>query len=349
MEKKKGLIVTLLIIAILLVSSSAFSQTPIKWRGQSAYPTAPGVAPFPELAGSQNSGPFFAKWLKERTKGQLLLDVAQQGSIMPVTQSFTAVSRGVIDFVGLYYGAFHSGQMPEANIEVGLPFAWETMSEAWDGLYNRKLADEFKKIYAENNIYWIPYICNILYGFGTTFPVPDVESLKGKKIRAGGVYGDVVKALGASPVLLPMGEVYMALKLGTIDGTIMSLDSVETAKMAEVWKYYVTSPNLNTIVGSLLINMDSFNKLPDNIKALIENEAPLALLGHAVSNEPYEIYLANKYAKQLPFNLVRWPDSEAVKMRKIGYSVWDQVAAKSPRCAKLVEMVRSQMRDLGKM
>jgi len=275
--------------------------------------------------------------------------VAQQGSIMPVAQSFSAVSKGVIDFAGLYYGAFHSGQMPETDIEIGLPFAWETMSEAWDGLYNRKIADEIKKVYAENNIYWIPYICNVHYGFGTNFPVPGVESLKGKKIRAGGIYGEVVKAVGASPVVLPMGEVYMALKLGTIEGTIMSLDAVETSKMAEVWKYYVVSPNPNTIIGSIIINMNSFNKLPDNIKTLIEDNAPLALLGHAVSNLPYEDFLANKYGKQNPFVTVRWPYSEAVKIRKICYGVWDQVAAKSPRCAKLVEMVRSQMRDLGKM
>lgn len=350
MKKKKVLMVVLLIIASLFFASSGFSQTPIRWRGQNAYPTPPDIGPFPKsMAGTGNAPYVFANWLNRETKGQFQLNMAQPGAIVPVAQMFTSISKGVLDFGGLYYGAYHSGIMPETDIEIGLPFAWETLSEAWDGLHNRKLIDEFRKIYAEHNIYWIPVICNSNYGFGTRFPIPNPEALKGKKIRAGGIYGDLVKKLGASPVLMPPGEVYMGLKLGTIDGTILSLDHVESAKLKEVWTNYLISPNLNTIVGSFLINMDSFKKLPDNIKSMIENQTDLVLLENSLNNYVFELYLANKASKEHPFKLVYWSDADANKVKKVGYSLWESIAAKSPRCAKLVNIVRDQMKDLGKM
>lgn len=294
MKKKKVLMVVLLVIASLLFASSGFSQTPIRWRGQNAYPTPPEIGPFPKsTAGTGNAPLVFANWLSRETKGRFQLNLAPSGSIVPVAQMFTAVSKGVLDFGGLYFGAFHSGLMPETDIEIGLPFAWENLSEAWDGLHNRKLLDEIRKIYAEHNIYWIPVICNSNYSFGTRFPIPNPEALKGKKIRAGGIYGELVKKLGASPVLMPAGEVYMGLKLGTIDGTIFDLSQVEASKLKEVWTNYLINPNLNVIIGSLLINMDTFKKLPDDVKSMIENQVHLVLLENSLNNYVYEHYPYN--------------------------------------------------------
>lgn len=351
MERKKVFIVILLVMASLIVASSGFSQTAIRWKGQNGYSPPPDIGgPFPkDTAGTGNSPVLFARWLNKATKGQFNLDLNPPGSIVPVNQMFQAVSKGVLDFGGLYYGAFHSGIMPETNIEVGLPFAWETVAEAWDAFHNRGLLDEFRKIYAKHNIYWIPVICNSNYSFGTTFPVPNLEALKGKKIRAGGVYGRLVKELGASAVNMPAGEVYMGLKLGTIDATILDMGQLEANKLKEVWTNYVVSPNLSVIIGSFMINMDSFNKLPDNIKSMIENQVHLVLLENSLNNYVFEHYLATKAAKDYPFTRVYWPDSEVKKIREIGFGLWDSIAAQSPHNAELVEIVKTQMRDLGKM
>jgi TRAP-type C4-dicarboxylate transport system substrate-binding protein len=350
MAKKKVLTAVLLMMAILLSSSPGFSQATIQWRGQNAYNPPPEIGPFPKrMAGTGNSAVLFGDWLNRETKGRFQLNLSPAGSVVPVNQMFQAVSKGTIDFGGLYYGAFHSGVMPETDIEVGLPFAWETVAEAWDGLHNRNLIAEFRKIYAEHNIYWIPVICNSHYSFGTTFSVPNLEALKGKKIRAGGVYGKLVAAIGASPVNMPAGEVYMGLKLGTIDGTILDMGQLEANKLKEVWTNYVVNPNLSVIIGSFLINMNSFNKLPDDIKSMIENQADTVLLQNSLNNYVFEEYLATQASKNFPFKRIQWSDSDITKIREIGYGLWEPIANQSPRCAKLVEIVRNQMRDLGKM
>jgi TRAP-type C4-dicarboxylate transport system substrate-binding protein len=351
MEKKKILIVVLLVMVNLLFASSSFSQTPIIWRGQNAYPTSPNMGPFPkDTAGVGNAPLVFGNWLSRETKGQFQLQLAQPGAIVPVGQMFQAISKGALDFGGLYWGGFHTGIMPEADVEIGLPFAWETLAEAWDAFQNRGLLKEFQKIYAEHNLYWIPTINNVTFQVGTTFPVPNPAALKGKKIRAGGVIAELYKRLGATPVLLPAGELYMALKLGTIDGSQIALDFLESSKLKEVWKNYVVSPNYSVIVGNFVINMDTFNRLPKDIKSLIENHVHHVLLENSLNNAVWEKYLATKAIKENPsFKLVEWSDKDAAAVRKIGISTWDTVAAKSPRCARLVDIVKEQMRDLGKI
>jgi TRAP-type C4-dicarboxylate transport system substrate-binding protein len=340
--------VTLLVV---LVSNPSYAADPvIKWKAQSAYNMPANVGPFQNQDhGTGNIAIHLARWFERETKGNLKMEVAVPGAIVPVGEMFKAVTKGVIDVAGPYYGGFHTGLMPETDIEIGLPFAWERPEEAWDAYYNRGLIDEFKKIYAEHNIYFLPFIVNTAYSFGTTFDCPGLDALKGKKIRALGIYGELVKAFGATPVVLPGTEMYMGLKLGTIDGAIFGLENIESYKLKEVWKNYVYSPNPNVVVVSFLINLDSWNKLPAETRRLIDDNAKYVLLSTTMNDYAWDQYWATKSSKEYPFKLVYWSAEDVAKARRIGYQLWDSVAKKSDRCARLVGIVKQQMKDLGKM
>jgi len=180
------------------------AQGTINWKGQNAYMPVPNAGPFQRsMHGAGNNPLVFAKWLNRETNGQLQINVAPPGAVVPVSQIFNAVSKGALDFGGEYYSGFHAGIMPEADIETGLPFGWETVEETYDAYFNRGLLQEVKAAYAEHNIYWVPHINPTRYGFGTTFPCPNPETIKGKKIRALGIYGELVRQLGGSPVVIP--------------------------------------------------------------------------------------------------------------------------------------------------
>lgn len=322
----------------------------IVWKGQTAYTPPTDYGPYQSgVVTCPGSTIAFNNWIKQETKGGLAIDIAAAGAIVPVAQMYEAVSKGALDFAGLYYGGFHTGVMPETDVEIGLPFAWESGEEAWDAYYNRGMLAELQKIYAEQNIYFMPVFCNSTYSFGTTFPAPNLESLKGKKIRALGIYGDLMKAVDASPVVVAGPEMYMALKLGTIDGAIYGLETLWPQKLYEVWKYYVTVPNLNSIVGSYLINLDKWKALPDEYRQLIEGNGKYFMLGVSTNNYTWELYWAAKAAKESPFQLVQWPSDDVAKIRKIGFGLWDRVAGKSARSAKLVDIVRKQMAEIGKL
>ncbi len=261
----------------------------------------------------------------------------------------TAVQNGTLDFAGEAYAGFHTGIIPEADIEIGLPFAWSNPEEAWDGLYHWGIDALLKQVYAEHNIYSFVWGMGDLYHFGTNFECNSSDSIKGKKIRAPGIYGKYVQALGGSPVTMAGGEIYMAQKLGTVDGFIGGPVYLEQYKLKEVCKYYVVEPNPNTIGASFYFNQKSLDALPKDIKDIIVTQTRYAMAGWSTAYYTAEHRMVNETAAQGYTKPAKWSAEDTAKVTKLGIALWDDVAAKSPRCKQLVDMVKAQMKDLGKL
>jgi TRAP-type C4-dicarboxylate transport system substrate-binding protein len=341
-------ILCLLIVCTAPATTSAANPAPtsaptspkvIHWKGQNSY------------VGGASGGymPFLADWIKKRTEGRLILDVSPPGAIVPVTEQYTAVTKKALDFAGQYFAGYYTGLFPETNIEQGLPFAWQTMEEAMRAYYYYGLYEEFRKIYEEKGIKWFPAFPNAIYHLGTQFPVKSLKDIKGKKIRALGIAGNYVKLLGGSPLTLPVTDIYMASKLGTIDGCIGGMTYAEDMKLKEVWTHYIVDPNMSTLVTNYIFNLDSWNALPDDIKKIIDDEL-VALSNWYTYIKPITNYgIAEEAARVNGLKLVTLPSEEKVEIMKLVIPIWDSIAAKSPRCAKLVDIVKKQMRDLNRI
>lgn len=325
--------------------------TVIKWKGQMVYPLAnDDPKRFPGwFAGDTGSERWFVDWVKRRTGGRLIIDLAPAGSIVPAAESLSSIEDGVLDFIGHSYGGYYTGVIPEANVELGLPFAWETINESWDCLHRWGLYNELKKIYAEHNVFPIIYPEGERYSFYATFDITTSDNIKGRKIRALGIYGDLVQGLGGSPAVIPGTELYQALKLGTVDGAIYGVNAIDSLKLAEVVKYWVGSPNLNVIGLPFLINLKKFNALPQDIKAMIEEDAPYIMAGWALDYTVYTSRIDIMAEREGRIKIARWSNEDIAKVRKVGIGLWDKVAAASPRTARLVDIVKAQAKDLGKI
>lgn len=320
-------------------TSAPTSPKVIQWKGQNSY------------VGGASGGymPHLADWIKKETGGRLILTISPPGAIVPVAEQYTAVTKKALDFAGQYFSGYYTGLFPETNIEQGLPFAWQTMEEAMRAYYHYGLYKEFQKIYEERGIKWFPAFPNAIYHLGTQFPVESLKDIKGKKIRALGVAGDYVRLLGGSPVSMPVIDIYMASKLGTIDGCIGGMTYAEDLKLKEVWKYYIVDPNMSTLVTNYLFNLDSWKALPDDIKEIIESGLVAQSNWYTYIKPITNYSIAEETATQYGLKLVTLPPKEKGEIMKLVIPVWDNIAAKSPRCAKLVEIVKKQMRDLNRI
>ena len=348
--KATGVLLVLGLIVGVLPCGAQAPPSVIKWKGQGMYADLPPQKDFPGwFAGSGGAGKFFADWIKRRTNGRLIIEVSPPGSIIPARESLNAIRTGTLDFLGHTYAGFYTGQMPEGDVEIGLPFAWETADEMWDGLYRWGLDEEFKKVYAEHNAYSITWPMGNIYGIGTTFEIDTPAKIKGKKIRALGVYGALIQALGGSPSTLPMPELYQGLMLGTIDGGIHGAGTLEESKLAEPEKYFVTYPNLSTIGSTFLINMNKFNALPEDIKTMIREDTPYLMKGWASDYTNFTHRLIKPLVDKGMIKEVRWSEADAARVRQLGITLWDMVGKKTPRTAKLVEMVKAHARAAGKI
>ena len=79
-----------------------------------------------------------------------------------------------------------------------------------------------------------------------------MEDLKGLKVRSPGSVAGMIKALGATPVSMPMPEVYQALQKGVVEGAVYPEETNKGWKMGEVTDYSIACYPTAYSVGFLL-------------------------------------------------------------------------------------------------
>lgn len=84
-------------------------------------------------------------------------------------------------------------------------------------------------------------------------------------------------ALGASPTNLPLGEVYMGLKQGLIDGQENPLSVIKEFSLFEVQPYISLTNHIYTPV-TLVMNGRAYDALPDEMKAQVKAAASAAVI-----------------------------------------------------------------------
>ncbi len=102
--------------------------------------------------------------------------------------------------------------------------------------------------------------------------------LAGLKIRvAGATAAEVAQALGATPVQMPINEVYNALQTGLIDGVFTGASTLSDFKLDEVANSYTLGAPLGRLVFYTVMGQGSYDKLSDEAKAAVDAEAGRAI------------------------------------------------------------------------
>ncbi|AEH44429.1 Extracellular solute-binding protein, family 7 [Thermodesulfatator indicus DSM 15286] len=129
----------------------------------------------------------------------------------------------------------------------------------------RQLYEDCKPLYKRAALKWNQVF---LYaapwppsGLVTKKPIRTVEDLKGLKTRTYDKNGaKFLRELGASPVSMPWGEVYSALRTGVIDSVLTSTESAKNGKFWEVLKYF-TNIYYAFPLNMVTINLDYWKSL----------------------------------------------------------------------------------------
>lgn len=216
--------------------------------------------------------PKVAEMLAASSGGRVNLQVFEPGALIPALGVFENVSTGNVP-AGYSWMGYEWGQLPVSALFGATPFGLESGEfVAW--MYFHGGDALLKEAFAPHNVY--PILC------GTIAPeaagwfreeITSVDQFRGMKFRAAGVGGEIMAEFGKSVTMLPGGELYQALETGVLDATEFSLPTVdEQLGFFQVAKYYALpgwhQPSTNQY---LYVNMDEWNKLNDQTKALIEN------------------------------------------------------------------------------
>lgn len=246
------------------------SSTPeINWRCASSFPKSLDTI----YGGAEE----VAKRVKEATDGKFNIRVFAGGEIVPGLQVLDAVQANTVQ-CGHTVSYYYVGKDPTFAFDAAIPFGLNARQQnAWmthgGGL---ELMREFFKGY---NIVQFP--CgNTGVQMGGWFrkEINTVADLQGLKMRIGGYAGTVISKLGVVPQQIAGGDIYPALEKGTIDATewVGPYDD-EKLGFYKVAKYYYYpgwwegGPQV-----SFLTNIDEYNKLPANYKAILDDACAAA-------------------------------------------------------------------------
>lgn len=281
-----------------------------------------------------------ARKVKERTNGGLDIKVFTPGTLFKEFEALDAVKKGSIEMM-TSTGSYHTGLMPEAFLEWGLPYCFQTAEQGARLHLKTDYLKLMRQAYEKHNMYLVGIFSTSSYNYLTRVPIHKMEDLKGKMIRGSGMSAKILKAQGATPTMISGAEQYMALQRGTIDGTLYPPYTGLSYKLFEVVKY-ISWPSIYTSsTDNMIINLDAWKKLPASYQAILQEEADkLRVYSFEVSGPALEKVARDEGKKRYGAESVYLSKEEFAKFQKAVMPLWTELASKSELCGKLVKLAK---------
>lgn len=213
----------------------------------------------------------FAKKVGEKSEGKIEIQIYPSGQLHNDKSINDAIMTGGVD-MGLNSAAMWSSVIPAMEI-FDVPFlfpSYDRVKKALDSGVGEKLSKEMEKKGAKALI-WADY--GFVQFANSKRPLTKPEDFKGLKLRGyGELPSQTIKALGAAPVTMGAGEVYMALQRSTIDGQTSGTTAMYDRKMYEVTKY-LTMTNHAFPEFLLAVNLKFWSGLSPDQQKIIQAAA----------------------------------------------------------------------------
>ncbi len=255
------------------------------------------------------------QWLvdefEKRTDGKHKIEVFWGGSVAKTREIPDALAAGVGDF-GDIITPYFPDQMP-LNNAVGF-FIPQPMNTLEVGQFMEELHatyPEFEDELASQTLHAIGFRPLEDYGLLCNKPVRSVADMKGLRIRSYGfAYPKLIEALGASPVSIATSEAYEGLQRSIIDCTPIGPALARGWKYDEVAKYYIEIP-LGASFGHLLaMNLDSYNGMDDDTRAVIDQLGRDYLVEYARVLSEDETRVRELWQGDLGVEVIDFPQGE---------------------------------------
>ena len=128
------------------------------------------------------------------------------------------------------------------------------------------------EMYKPFNAYAVGWMFWGIESMVSTQPIGKMEDFKGLKMRVPqGMTAMLFQELGASVVVLPGGEVYSALDKGVINTSDWASPSMNQRMGFFQVAKYTNYPGFHSMpMASFTVNLNEWNKLPDDIKQILK-------------------------------------------------------------------------------
>ena len=320
--------------------TDASAQT-IRWRAGSTWVPAINLI---------DSDRYFVKIVNEMTGGRLRITHFPAGEIVPAFELFDAVSKGALQ-AGFDWPSYWTGKNSAFDLFGSVNF-WMTPPDYYTWLYHGGGIEIVREIFGKFNMHYIPTgLTPSESGFRSNKPIRTLEDLRGLTIRtplAQTMW--ILEQVGAKPVKMPGGEIYLALSLGTIDAAEFSNVSCDWGmKFQEVTKYWNVPCWFQpaSLLG-LMINLDEWKKLPADLKAIMEEAGKASMLWSNGHWNWLDIEGTQNFINA-GHEIVKLPSEEVAKLEQYSIRFMEMEAARNPDYKKVVESMMKYFKGFEKV
>lgn len=244
-------------IAAMTTSRSAFAEDSL--RSLTVFPASDATAQLYER---------FVKLVNERGKGKIKITVVGGPEIVPGFQQTEAVARGSIDMT--YAPISYSlGTMPEADAWVGSNLPPSVQREDGGFALFQQIAAKRLKIHVLARFAPAAPL-NVFLINKPKFKADGEIDLTGLRLRASPLYNAFFEKMGATPVTIPVPDIYTGLERSTFDGMAYPPSAMEGWSWDRFLKYRIEPGFMQSDLG-IYVNPAKWAKLsPESQKILTD-------------------------------------------------------------------------------
>jgi len=308
------LVVSVLVCLVIGFSSQSIAK-PVKFKA---------VAFLPSNNIDVKGFNIFIDMINEKFKEHINIELLGGPEVTPPFQLHEAVRKGVIDMCQTSPAYYPS-------------LVWEAQSFMFTNKdrqerYAAGVLDVMRKLHEDAGLVLIGYATYEEYfHIYTNKPVKRPQDLSGQKIRVFPAFIPLIKALGATPVNLPMGDIYTAMERGAVDGFVMThMGFVKDWSWHEVTKYALDY-DIYAAASVILCNPKKWDRIPLNIRKEMDEFRKQKI--DIVVEKFYRNAAAERWKMLVDSGVktVKFSPGDEKAFLKLAYdSAWDYVIAKSP-------------------
>jgi len=177
--------------------------------------------------------------------------------------------------------------------------------------------------------------------FGATKPLPNVEALRGLKLRVPNSPIEIAaaKALGVIPSTMPYGETYTGMQQGTVDGELIAIGSMRPTNRGEVEKHLLLTEHSYNFQFEVM-NKKLFDSFPADIQKMILEAGHAAELSLVPYLENYQ-QRGEDYCKTAGVTVTRLSENDKALMAKAAAKGYEEM--KGTYDENLLKMIQEIM------
>ncbi len=328
---------TLAVAAAPAIITSAKAQAKVTWKVQSHWPKASGS--FTDSLG------VLAKELEAKTDGRFKLELLGAGEIAKGGEIFNVVRRGVVQ-MGTTSPAYNLNEAELMSMYMGIP---GTLREPWEAMHMNKNLGLEAALNEQVKPKGVFYMADKAYPTELVLKkkIESVNDLSGVKVRSAGSLLEYLNAAGFAPQQVAGPEIYQALATGVVDGAHWGAAiGALSMKFWEVAKVHM-KPAILIAQDVYIMNLDAFNKLPDDLKLIFTSTVENRYFQRSVEYLHQEAIALNTGITKMGVEVHRYPDEVLARMAEASKTLMAKEMEKGPKAKEFAEKLTGLMKDLG--